>query len=265
MGWKLQIRRGPQDGALVPFGEAPLVIGRDPGDDGHRLDGDPTVSRRHFEVRADGSGAVLRNHSANGTEVNGEIVDGSCRLSAGDLIRVGDLHVLEVTAPAASRRPPAPAPAAEAPTPAPAPKPAAARRSPPRSPAAKKKAEAEAEENKGLLQRPAVLAMLLVYLIGAGGLWLWIDSSGDAASGPDWRSHRAAYLQRYAPEDLSPEERAERVGRADELVTELEVALARGRPGSARQACLELMAIDRDSASPIYTYGARHLARLPAQ
>jgi predicted component of type VI protein secretion system len=70
------------------FGDAPLVIGR--GDDaGLRIPSD-SVSTSHATIAwEEGYGYVLRDHSLNGTFVNGERVE-ACVLKHQDMIRIND-------------------------------------------------------------------------------------------------------------------------------------------------------------------------------
>ena len=82
--------------ATIPLGEGELVLGRKPGDRGHKLD-DPTVSRRHFAVRWDGKAGAhvgLDLGSRNGSRVEGrrQALEADPRpLEDGDVIRVGDV------------------------------------------------------------------------------------------------------------------------------------------------------------------------------
>lgn len=65
------------------------VIGRDPGEGGYVLD-DPTVSRRHAELRQGRNGVDLIDlGSTNGTFVNGQRIAGEQMLREGDQIVIG--------------------------------------------------------------------------------------------------------------------------------------------------------------------------------
>lgn len=123
--------------AALPPG-APLVVGR--AVECHVTLSDPTISRRHAELRADDAGVDVRDlGSRNGTFRNGQRVD-TARLQAGDVVTFGGLtlRVAEVegakpaaVAPVAAsngagRHESAPAPVAPAPL-APAPNTARAR------------------------------------------------------------------------------------------------------------------------------------------
>ena len=75
------------DGSRVRLAEEPLVIGRLPECD--VVLADPNVSRRHAEVRRDGSAVVLVDlGSTNGTRVNGAHVK-QRQLADGDEISIG--------------------------------------------------------------------------------------------------------------------------------------------------------------------------------
>lgn len=83
----LRVTDGPGSGEEVELGQQ-LVIGRD-ADVGLTLD-DPGISRRHAELRSEGSTAVLEDlDSSNGTYVNGERLETPRRLRGGDLIQLG--------------------------------------------------------------------------------------------------------------------------------------------------------------------------------
>ena len=75
------------DGHRVPIGEEPVVIGRLPECEIPLADAN--VSRRHAELRRDGTSVVVEDlGSTNGTRVNGVPVR-TQRLASGDLITVG--------------------------------------------------------------------------------------------------------------------------------------------------------------------------------
>jgi pSer/pThr/pTyr-binding forkhead associated (FHA) protein len=118
----LRVTGGPAGGEEIELGQR-LVIGRDPDVD-LALD-DPGISRRHAELRAEGSTAVVEDlDSSNGTYVNGELLDSPRRLRSGDLIQLGE-STIEVDAgttetevigsPATEVAPPPPAPVRDAP------------------------------------------------------------------------------------------------------------------------------------------------------
>lgn len=82
--------------AAIALGEAEIVLGRKPGDRGHKLD-DPTVSRRHFALRWDAKAAAhvgLDLGSRNGSRIDGrrQALEAEPRpLEDGDVIRMGDV------------------------------------------------------------------------------------------------------------------------------------------------------------------------------
>jgi predicted component of type VI protein secretion system len=125
----LVIKEGPKAGGKLDI-EGEVVIGRE--SESLELD-DEQLSRRHAVLRtADGGLEIEDLGSLNGTFVNGQRIEGTTRLSDGDLIKVGQ-SVLAIQggagAPATVAAPipteaPAPEPAA-APAAAPAPAPAA--------------------------------------------------------------------------------------------------------------------------------------------
>ena len=74
--------------ALPPAGRAKVTIGRAPGSD--CLLSDPSVSRWHAELRADGDGWVLADvGSTNGTRLNGWRLTGPAPVRAGDEVAFG--------------------------------------------------------------------------------------------------------------------------------------------------------------------------------
>ena len=76
-----------EDGRRIEIGETPLVVGRLPECD--VAQSDPNVSRRHAEVRRQGTGFVVVDlGSTNGTRVNGAQVKERL-LNNGDEITVG--------------------------------------------------------------------------------------------------------------------------------------------------------------------------------
>ena len=78
-------------GTQVQLSNEVLPIGRDPRDEGLRLE-DAKLSRVHARITFDGRAAAYRigdGQSRNGTFVNGQRID-TALLSSGDVIRVGD-------------------------------------------------------------------------------------------------------------------------------------------------------------------------------
>ncbi|MBL8615737.1 MAG: FHA domain-containing protein, partial [Deltaproteobacteria bacterium] len=113
---QLLVLAGHRLAPAYPLLATGLGLGRSPAQDIVLFD--PAASRDHARVEARADGLWLFDRgSANGTYVNGERVNGTQRLSAGDHIRIGATEFrLEVGAGAAA----APAKAAPAPAPPPA-------------------------------------------------------------------------------------------------------------------------------------------------
>lgn len=89
---RLILRNGPELGAALAVSEGVTRLGRHP-DSEIPLD-DITVSRRHAEIRRDGSRFVIADvGSLNGTYLNGLRVDSS-ELKAGDEVQVGKFRML---------------------------------------------------------------------------------------------------------------------------------------------------------------------------
>jgi pSer/pThr/pTyr-binding forkhead associated (FHA) protein len=85
---------GPDAGREWRLSE-PLVIGR--AGDADVVLADPTISRRHASVTAQGETAVVEDlESSNGTFVNGEQVAQPRRVAAGDVIGLGGSTAIEV-------------------------------------------------------------------------------------------------------------------------------------------------------------------------
>jgi pSer/pThr/pTyr-binding forkhead associated (FHA) protein len=90
----LVVSEGPDAGREWRLSE-PLVIGR--AGDADVVLADPTVSRHHVSVSAQGETAVVEDlESSNGTFVNGEQVGQPRRVAAGDLIGLGGSTAIEV-------------------------------------------------------------------------------------------------------------------------------------------------------------------------
>jgi hypothetical protein len=81
------------DGAIYALDANPFVVGSatPEGSWGYRAGGAVKgVSRRHCSLLLADGRASVRDHSTYGTLVNGERIDGECRLVDGDVIRVGN-------------------------------------------------------------------------------------------------------------------------------------------------------------------------------
>jgi hypothetical protein len=88
-------------GLAYPLGPGPFVLGRElqGSKPGLRLPPEsPGVSRRHCSLLLRGGELVLQDHSSYGTYVNGERVDGTRVLKAGDRLRLGGGEELQVIA-----------------------------------------------------------------------------------------------------------------------------------------------------------------------
>jgi pSer/pThr/pTyr-binding forkhead associated (FHA) protein len=91
----LVVSEGPDAGREWRLTEA-LVVGR--AGDADVVLADPTVSRHHASLSAQGETAVVEDlQSSNGTFVNGEQVGEPRRVGAGDLIGLGGSTMIEVT------------------------------------------------------------------------------------------------------------------------------------------------------------------------
>ncbi len=117
---QLVVLAGHRLAPAYPLLATGLGLGRSPAQDIVLFD--PAASRDHARVEARADGLWLFDRgSANGTYVNGERVNGTQRLSAGDHIRIGATEFrLDVGAAAAAPAPAPAVPVAPAPSPAPA-------------------------------------------------------------------------------------------------------------------------------------------------
>lgn len=87
MTWLLTAKSGSSRGESWMIGAKPIVLGRSLSCD--ITIGDPTVSRKHCEVKLDGDGVVFRDlGSRNISLVNGRAVE-ECRLLVGDELSLG--------------------------------------------------------------------------------------------------------------------------------------------------------------------------------
>ncbi len=95
---KLRLMNGSQAGATWPVVGSTFLIGRH-ADCGLRIH-NPQVSLHHCSVITRGTEVWVRDlDSTNGTFVNGERLDGECRLGIGDVIKAGpaEFEVLQQT------------------------------------------------------------------------------------------------------------------------------------------------------------------------
>lgn len=269
---------GPGEGRSLELAQGTHVLGREPGPGGIELGGDPTVSRRHAQIIVAPDGVVFENLSANGSKVNGQLVQGRLRLSGGEELMVGGAHRLAVrlpssamhsaAAPAPVEAAPPPEPVEEVPPPVAQPKrarsqaravPARRSSSRERSPTVQTVSE---EEEPTLLQKPWVRALLAIY--GGGMLVALALAGGDgAARGPafpatDWNAVDAEYREVFAEATrLDDEEAQERLLQGYEIYRRMRAHWDRGDVRAYRQSLGKLMAIDGDPRSPIYRYAVR--------
>ena len=88
----LKVLRGADAGKVVPLGESRVVAGRSQQVD--LVLGTSAASRQHFEVLSSFGSFVIRDlESTNGTKVNDTRI-AECRLSDGDIIKVGDTEII---------------------------------------------------------------------------------------------------------------------------------------------------------------------------
>ena len=232
----LRLQGGPMAGQHkeIDLLHGKVLLGRDPGPGGFLLDGDVTVSRRHGELHLDHSQIVFTNLSANGTDLDGTLCMGRQPLTPGAVLKLGR-HEIEVhyDSPSAKHRPAA-ATSSESPG---------------------------SLWNTGPLAKPAVRAVLVVYLLGLLALAFYLATSEGNSTSAAWRQTRTEYAGHYL-KTLPQEAGAERLRRADQLVGELEAHLKTQRFDLARHLCHELMALDADPHSPLYRFAARRLGDL---
>jgi pSer/pThr/pTyr-binding forkhead associated (FHA) protein len=229
----LLVRKGPIAGSRIELELGRVDIGRDPGPDGVLLPGDSLVSRLHGELREDHGRIVYRNLSPNGTLVDRAIVREERELAPGAEIRLGNDYLIEVQFRPRER------PAKAAP-----------------------RGDSGNLWNSGPLARPAVRAILAVYLVALVVLAVFLSLRGQSTILDQFAPVRHEYLASYRPAGIDPEAKKARLDRADRLVADL-LALERAESwDAARLACRELMAIDGDPRSPIYRFAARRLGAL---
>ncbi|MFI5233522.1 MAG: trypsin-like peptidase domain-containing protein [Gemmatimonadales bacterium] len=171
---ELRITSGSRAGQRELFDKSVISIGRHPLND-LRFDAerDPDASSKHAEIRILGDKATIRDlESTNGTFVNGQQVAGERALFDGDLLAFGregpavEFHVVKEGAPRPDKAPPAQAPKAAQP----AAQPAAPRASQRRDTVAR---IADAVEERTSMLRKMVVALVLLFVAGAGGAY-WI-------------------------------------------------------------------------------------------
>jgi hypothetical protein len=227
---KIVVEKGPAAGAEAVLAGRGLTIGRDPGAD-LVLPADEFVSPQHIRIVWSDRGAMLRNHSPNGTLVNGRSVS-EAALADGDTISVGLLHLLGVRGG----------------------QPAAARAAVPRGAAPAKAASAPAPGVK----LPVWLIGYLVLMLLVFAFFGMMRLRGTAEAG---LSDVVQQEQQYAGGRSYQRTETDRIARL------LETALVHERRGDARSAYevyRELMSVRRpvDPRSPAYRYAASRVAAL---
>lgn len=91
----LLVRKGPEAGSKFSWDNEVVVAGREPDSD--IFLGDVTVSRKHAEIRLEGSKfRIVDSGSLNGTFVNSKRVE-SAELSNGDEIQIGKFKLIFFT------------------------------------------------------------------------------------------------------------------------------------------------------------------------
>jgi hypothetical protein len=91
---KLTLLLGRKTMQVFDLEKASIIIGRDESEADVLID-NPSVSRRHTEIRQEGSGWVVEDlGSSNGTFLAGEKISGPQRLAIGDEIGLGKFSVV---------------------------------------------------------------------------------------------------------------------------------------------------------------------------
>lgn len=229
----LLVRRGPLQGHRIELELGRAAIGREPGPGGVLLSGDSLLSRLHGELREEGDRILYRNLSTNGSLVDGRVAEGDMALKPGSELRLGNEYLLEVQYRSAPR------------------------------PAGPEKQVGDAPLWKsGPLAKPAVRAVLAVYLLFICGIAVFLAIRGEPTLADELKPVREKYLASYRPPGLSAEERQARLAQADRLVDELLASERAEAWERARALCRDMMAVDRDPASPLYRFAARRLGAL---
>ena len=88
---KLKVIHGASAGKEIKITCSPFVIGR--ADECHLRPKSDAISRRHCELIVQGDQLILRDlGSKNGTEVNGDRIQGERPLKLGDHLKMGPLE-----------------------------------------------------------------------------------------------------------------------------------------------------------------------------
>ena len=220
---------GPMTGSEAEFEVGEVLIGRMPGTGGLELKhASGSVSRVHAELVENNGELSLKNHSPNGTTVEGKLTLDVVAIHPGAEIQVGDNHTFQVNWVSFN----------------------------PRSHDGKKDDKSQAPQKPGVLASPVVRSVIGVYMLGMVALAVWeADSGSGNVIGNDWPRLEEAYAS-YHPEGVSPDVLAQRVIRAQTLVGKLRVFETLGRRDDAQTICREIMSLDSDIQSPLFQYGA---------
>jgi hypothetical protein len=167
---------------------------------------------------------------ANGTVVNGKLLQDEAVLKPGDVIEIGQSHEFRVDWTLVGTE-------ARAKT--------------------DKKRESKPVTSSGALSSPLVRTLLAVYLCGIGAVALWFSWSSETGKqiADDWPALSAAY-ESYDSTDVDAKEKAKRARYAEAILVRLRVLRANERDDDVRRLCRELMRLDSDIRSPLYRYGA---------
>lgn len=91
---KLTLLLGRKTMQVYDLDQSPIVVGRDESEADILID-NPSVSRRHAQIRQEGSGWVVEDlGSANGTYLAGEKIERPERLALGDEIGLGKFSIV---------------------------------------------------------------------------------------------------------------------------------------------------------------------------
>jgi len=234
---ELTVREGPLEGQKFSLDLGHALVGRSPGAGGVVLPGDMLVALKHGELYEQGGKVVYRNLSPAGTLVDGKKVEGEQAVKSGAKLAFGNHHLLEIVfqSVAAGRRGHRPG-ASGQPT--------------------------ESAEGGGLLGKPLVRVLLVVYGVGILALVVFFSSRGSGDLTADFAEVREEYSMNYSQEGTAEDEIQARLGRADALILQLEIVQRKKDWQQARKICRQLMALDSDPKSPVYQFAARQLGDL---
>jgi hypothetical protein len=233
----VSVMEGPLSGQRQALRLGKVVLGREPGPDGFKLVGDLGVSREHGELRVEGQRVLYRNLSANHTAVDGVEVQGEIELRPGSALRIGQ-HLVKVDFRPALGSVDHPPDSVQA-----------------------------GILKRGVLARPAVRTLVVVYLLIIVGFAFYLGSVREPSVARAFRAVSLDYRAHYRPPGWPLRtvagELANRTAEAGRLVGELEGMERAERWSEARMVCRQIMDLDRDPASPLFRFAARETARLP--